>query len=179
MSTKKKMRHPSAYTKQILALIDEYESETGDKSGDLMRVARWLRDEDRMDPPKYDPVKALAKVLANASRQDYVADENGEPVRRRHCYVASPASNDEQKVFSWFKIEEATPEKMKLSVNYRRNGTLLDILQLVRDVNFYNKNYNPGDAIPVDANFQPDVDELSLPAEYQDEPDSYDDDDES
>jgi hypothetical protein len=174
MTTKKKMRHPSAYTKKVLALIDEYEVATDDHSGDLVKTAKWLRDNHRMDDPEYDPVKALAKVLANASRQDYIEDDNGEPVRRRHCYVVTPASDSQQKVFSWFKIEDATPEKMKLSVNYRRNGTLLDIMQLVRDVNYYNKNYNPGDAIPVDANFQPDVDEMSHPAEYQDEPDEDD-----
>ena len=37
-------------------------------------------------------------------------------------------------------------------------------------MNFYNKNYNPGEPIPVEANFQPDVDELSLSPNYMDAP---------
>lgn len=162
---RKKLKTPSGYTKRVLALIDKYEDETGDKSGDLVKIAKWLMSTQQMDPPEHDPVKALAKVLANACRQDYITDDNGEPVRRRHAYVVS--SDERQTTFSWFKIEDATPEKMKLSVNYRRNGTLLDLLQLVRDVNHYNKRYNPGDAIVVDGNFQPDLDELSLPPDYQ------------
>jgi hypothetical protein len=69
MTTKKKMRHPSEWTKKVLSLIDEYETATGDKSGDLMKVAKWLRDHDKMDPPKYDPIKALAKVLPDGRHQ--------------------------------------------------------------------------------------------------------------
>jgi len=169
MSTRKKRRSSSAYMKRLVALLDHYEDTTGDKSGDLIAAAKWLHDAGMLDPPKYDPIKAMAKMLAVASRQDYLIDDNGDPVRHRHCYISG--TDGKQATFKWFKIEDATPEKMKLSINYRRNGTLLDILQLVRDVNHYNKHYNPGDEIIVDANFQPDVDELGLPDEYSDEPD--------
>lgn len=167
--TPKKMRPPSSYTRQVLALMDEYEATTGDRSGDLHKMAEWLDHNGKMVPPAYSRTKALAKMLAIAARQDYIENEKGEPVRRRHCYILS-AGESEQSTFSWFKIEDATPDKMKLSVNYRRNGTLRDILQLVRDVNYFNAHHNPGEPIPVNANFQSDIDELSLPTEYQDEP---------
>lgn len=168
MSIRKKRRKPSEYTKAVLALIDEYEAKTGDDSGDLHKAAQWLHDNGKFDPPKYDPVRMIAKKLATACRQDYIEDENGEPVRRRHAYTTK--TGDNQKTFSWFKIEDATPEKMRLSAQGRRNGTLMDILQLVRDVDYFNKNYNPGDDIQVDANFTADIDELRMPAEYPDSP---------
>lgn len=164
----KKMPKKSNYTMRVLALIDEYEAATGDTSGDLMKIAAWLLDNKKFDPPTPNPVKAIARRLATASRQDYVPDENGEPVRRRHVY--SIKSSGGQRCFSWFKIEEATPDKMRLSVQHRRTGTLLDILQLVRDVDYYNKHHNPGAPIPVDANFDADIVELRLPRDYSDEP---------
>ena len=46
---------------------------------------------------------------------------------------------------------------------------------MVRDLNYFNKNYNPGDAIEVDVDFRPDVAELSLPPEYSDEPPDQED----
>jgi hypothetical protein len=172
----KRMPKKSAYTKRVLALIDEYEATTGDKSGDLIKTAAWLLNNGKFDPPAPDPVKAIAKRLASASRQDYIADENGEPVRRRHVYSHKVSG---QRCFEWFKIEEATPDKMRMSVQHRRTGTLLDILQLVRDVDYYNKNFNPGDPIPVDPNFDPDIVELRLPRDYSDSPpdEERDDDD--
>jgi hypothetical protein len=48
---------------------------------------------------------------------------------------------------------------------------------MVRDVDYYNKNYNPGDPIPVDVNFDPDIIELRMPRDYSDEPPDEDDDD--
>jgi hypothetical protein len=166
MNPRKKMRKKSEYTRRVLALIDEYEATTGDKSGDLIKAARWLMQQGKFDPPEIDPVKAIAKRLAIACRQDYIENENGEPVRRRHVYAAKTGG---QKFFSWFRIEDATPEKMRMSVQHRRTGTLLDILQLVRDVDYYNDFYNPGEPIPVDVNFEPDVIELRLPRDYPDE----------
>lgn len=138
---RKKMRSPSESTKAKLRLIDEYAEKTGDDSGNLIKVARWVHAQGMLPPPPYDPIKLIAKSLANACRQDYVEDENREPVRRRHAYI--PKADPDQKTFSWFKIEEATPEKMRLSAQGRRNGTLQDMLQLVRDINFYKQKLQP------------------------------------
>lgn len=178
MAAKKKVRKPSEFTKQLLGFIDQYEKETGDLSGNMTKVAQWLYNKNMMDPPPFDPIKAIAKRLTNAMRQDYIEDENKQPIRRRHAYpVKGP---DEQLTFAWFKIEEATPEKMRLSAQGRRTQSLLDMLQLVRDVNYYNNHYNPGDAIQVDANFMPDIEELSMPSEYPDSPpEDHDDDDDT
>jgi hypothetical protein len=170
----KKCPKMSEATKDKLRLIDEYEKSTGDKSGNLMLVAHWAHKEGKFPPPAYNPVKLIAKSLATACRQDYIDTEKG-PVRRRHAYI--PKGDPNQKTFSWFKIEDATPEKMKLSSQGRRNGTLLDLLQLVRDLDYYNDNYNPGDPIEVDPDFTPDIEELRMPPEYPDSPpdDSGDD----
>ncbi|RIK84394.1 MAG: hypothetical protein DCC68_01570 [Planctomycetota bacterium] len=169
MATGRKRGTSSARIKQILSLIDEYESETGDHSGDLMLVAKWLWHEGKFRLPKYDPIKRIASYLASASRQDYFANENGEPVRRRHAYPVESAEG-KQTTFAWFKIEDATPEKMRLSASARRNGTLGDILQLVRDVDYFNRHHNPGDPIEVPTDFTADVAEARFPTTYPDAP---------
>ncbi len=170
MTVGRKRRTSGARVKQLLSLIEDYEKETGDSSGDLMLVAKWLFNEDKFRLPKYEPIKRIANSLASASRQDYFANEQGEPVRRRHACPVEGGDGARQQTFTWFKIEDATPEKMRISASARRNGTLGDILQLVRDVDYFNRHYNPGDAIEVPTDFTADVAEARLPTEYPDAP---------
>jgi len=172
--SKKKCPKISELTKTKLRFVDDYAKKTGDYSGDLMKVARWVYAEKLMDAPPYDPIKAIAKSLANACRQDYIENDNKEPVRRRHAYI--PKGTESQGTFSWFKIEDATPEKMKLSAQGRRNGTIQDLLQLVRDVDYFNDKHNPGDPIQIELDFTDDIAELRMPDEYPDTPPGDDED---
>jgi hypothetical protein len=70
----------------------------------------------------------------------------------------------------WFKMENATPEDMRLSAQARRRGTRADVFQIVRDVKYYNSHYNPGDPIQLDFNFNKDIEEQQFPTEYPDAP---------
>jgi hypothetical protein len=163
MSEKKRPRLLSWYTKQLLGVIDQYTAETGDKLPDLHEVAAWGYGKRIIEPPQRDVIKQLARDLARAARQDYIEDENGEPVRRRFSY--KEPRGDVQLTF-WFKMEDGTPERMRRSAQGRRNGTLMDILQLDRDLRYYNKHHNPGDPIQLSFNFDPDVEEHRLPPDY-------------
>lgn len=166
MRPRKKPRSKSSRTRELLAEIDKYIQETGTKEPDLREVAaRAYRR--GMVPMLRDPIKQLAREMALASRQDFITDENGEPVRRRHAFVEK--RGEEQLTF-WVRIEEATPERMRLSAARRRNGTLMDLFQLDRDLQYYNKHYNPGDPILFEPNFRPDIEERRLPPDYPDAP---------
>jgi len=85
----------------------------------------------------------------------------------RHAYVET--RGDKQYRF-WFRMEDGTPEKMRLSAMSRRNGSLMDVMQIVRDVNYFNKNHNPGDPIQLDFNYNKDIVERNMPPEYPDSP---------
>ena len=167
MPARKKPRPLSLYNKQILQFVDEYERETGESAEDLMAVAQWAHKNGKWEPRPRNPVKELARDLARASRQDYITDEQGEPVRRRHSY---PVLRGEVQLTFWVKIENATPEKMKLSLQGRRNGALADVLQADRDRRYYNAHYNPGDPIQMSWNFDLDVEERQYPDEYPEGP---------
>jgi hypothetical protein len=167
MSGRKKPRKQSDYYRQLLKVVDEYTVETGIKMPDLMEVAAWGFRNGKLAPPPQNVIRQIARMLSRACRQDYIPDENGEPVRRRH--VVKETKGDQQLTF-WFKIEDATPDQMRLSAALRRNGSLADMFQLDRDVCYYNKHFNPGDPIQLDFNFNPDIAERHLPTEYDETP---------
>jgi hypothetical protein len=164
---RKKPRSQSSYNRQVLAIIDRYIAETGDKNPDYHTVAAWAYRLELIEPPPYSVVKQIARSMARASRDDYITDDNGEPVRRRMNFTEQ--RGDKQMAF-WFKMEDATPEKMRLSAMRRRNGTLMDVLQLHRDIKYFNAKHNPGDPLLFDANFNPDIEEREQPPEYPEGP---------
>lgn len=163
----KRPRRLSAYTRQLLAIVDQYMVETGDASPDLYDVAQWARAHGIMDSPQVDVVRIMARALARACRQDYIEDENGEPVRRRH---AVKETRGDRQLTLWPKMEDMTPENFRLSLTSRRNGTVQDALQIERDKRYFNNHYNPGDAIELDFNLNLDIEEHFMPGDYPDEP---------
>jgi hypothetical protein len=160
--------------KRLLRIVDEYIDETGIHDVDLNDVAAWALKTNRVSQSRYDPVKQLRREMQRVSRQDYVEDDNGQPVRRRHSYKIK---NGEVQHTLWAKIEEITPRKMRMSAQGRRRSILADVLQLKRDLAFYNLKYNPGDPIQPSFNFDPDSAESELPTEYIDTPPSEDEED--
>jgi hypothetical protein len=70
----------------------------------------------------------------------------------------------------WVKIEEATPHQMHVSAQARRKGVLMDVLQIDRDLGYFNNHHNPGDPIQMSWDFNADVDEQHMPTEYPDAP---------
>lgn len=174
MIPKKKPRQLSTYTKQLLAIVDKYTAATGDTEPDLRTVARWAHAQGLMDTPPVDVIRLMARALARACRQDFIVDENGEPVRRRH---AIRESRGDQQLTLWPKMETMTPEKFRVSLTSRRNATVQDALQIERDKRYFNNHYNPGDPIEMDYNLNPDVEEYFLPSEYPDTPPEEDQDD--
>jgi len=134
---KQKTHQNSSYINQMMNIIDRYVEEAGEKTYDLHDVASWAYQKKLLQPRPRNIINDLAKQLAIAARQDYITDEDGEPVRHRHAIRLK--QRGKQLTF-WFKMEDATPENMRLSAQARRRGTLADVLQIYRDIKYYNKN---------------------------------------
>lgn len=173
MTTKK--RSKTQWVRDRLAIIDKYSEATGQKNVDLRDAASWAHRNGLMDLQPVDVIKRLAKELASASRQDYIEDENGEPVRLRH---AVKIIEGEKQFTFWFLMKDATPEQMRLTAQARRRGALSDVMQIERDLRYYNKHFNPGDPIQMSFNYDPDVAEHFMPTEYPDTPPGGNDDEE-
>jgi len=155
--------------------INSYVAETGETTVDLRLVAEWAIRKGLWEPPKINAIRHLARDLSRAARQDYIEDENGEPVRRMHAYTVK--CGDQQMTF-WVGIESGTPHQIRLSAQQRRNGILLDCFQLERDVRYYNNHHNPGDPVPCCLNFEPDIAEKRMPTDYPEAPPEGEEEDE-
>jgi hypothetical protein len=167
ISNRKKPTGLSRYTRELLQIVDRYVEETGDKEPDLRDAARWAHAEGLLETPSIDVIRVMARALARACRQDYIVDENGEPVRRRH---AVREERGQEQMTLWPKIEDMSPQKMRKSLQVRKQGTLQDALQIERDRRYFNTHYNPGDPIPMDYNLNPDIEEHFLPSVYPEKP---------
>jgi hypothetical protein len=165
--TKKRPHKLSSYTRALLSIVDQYTEQTGELEPDLYEVAKWAAENDLMDTPVVDVTRIMSRALARACRQDYIVDENGEPVRRRHA--VKETRGDKQLTF-WPLMENMTPEKFRVSLTARRNGCTQDVLQMERDKRYFNTHYNPGDPIQMDFDFNADVEEHFMPSHYPDSP---------
>src|SRR4051812_28913400 len=108
MNEHKGSRALSTFTRLLLSYMEDYVAETGIHDVDLNALAFWAYSKGLVDLPKTDVIKQIARMFQRAARQDYVDDENGEPVRMRHPYRIK--QGEEQMVF-WFKMDDTTPEK--------------------------------------------------------------------
>jgi hypothetical protein len=168
MSAKKKSPRPlSPMTKQLLQIADDYRSETGLNEIDPLALAAWAQANNRADLPRQSVIRTLARAFSRAMREDYIEDDQGEPVRNRHAY--KKGDGPKQQVM-WFLMEEATPEKMRLSAGWRRRGIQAGCFQLDRDLDYFNKNYNLGEPLEVSYDFSQDVAERKEYGEYDDTP---------
>jgi len=165
MSAKKKRHIASSFQKQLLKFVDEYAAATEQDDVDLRDVARWAIETGRY-VPTHNPVKQLARDMQAASRQEYVEDDNGELVRRRHSYKVRVG--DVQHTL-WSKMEKISRKHMHMSASGRRRSLLAGCIQLQRDLAYYNLRFNPGDPLQPSFNFEPDLEEHTLPTEYIDE----------
>lgn len=157
----------SSYNRQLQRIMHQYCDETGIKELDWDAVILWAESKGMITPRMVDPRKKLKQDMARAAREDYIYDDNGEPVRRMHAYVVS---NGDRQLTLWGHIEDLTPQKWRASMGIRRRGYRSGILQCDRDNQHYNKHHNPGDSIDLDWNFNPDVQENRMPTEYPDAP---------
>jgi hypothetical protein len=168
MSSKKPRKKTStSYAKHLQEFINQYIDETGNQTIDMRHVAAWALRKGLWEPQPEDNIKRLARDLSRAARQDYIEDDDSQPVRRLHAFKIK--QGDVQLTF-WVTIEDASPAQMRNASQWRRNGILADCIQVDRDLRHYNKHFNPGDPISVELNFGKDVEEKRQPGEYKDSP---------
>jgi len=148
--------------------IDDWMIETGATEIDMRKVAQWGISNNRFEPEPYDPVKAYARRLARSARVEHYTDPQGREVRKKHCYIIIDASG--QRCWRWVDITTAIPDNMQRAFQQRRHSALGDVVQLNKDIQSYNDNNSHGVQLEFDFNFNDDLEELSHPTDYPDEP---------
>jgi hypothetical protein len=116
-----------------------YREKTGESEIDLRKVAEFAIRFGFPLPPPVNPIDRLAKLFAEAARQEIRHDtKTGRPYRANHA-VQKPSVAG-QLVFSWIDIDDpvTTPQNMRKSLVTRREQMVDDGLQLTLDMDHWN-----------------------------------------
>jgi hypothetical protein len=104
-----------------------YREETGIVDLDLDVVLIWAEAKGLVTKPTVDPWQKLKRDMAVAAREEYITDDNGNPVRRNHAYTIK--QGERQHLF-WGCIEDMTPQKWRNSMQHRRRSGRSDFVRL-------------------------------------------------
>lgn len=152
----KRKKPLTGYKRDLLKIVDNYMHLFQQRSPNMLAVAIWAYENKHMKLPRIDLFRIMARNLSKACREDFILDENGEPVHRR---IGLPSGRKRQQgLFRQF-IEDVEPKEMHGALQMRRTGAVKDSLQIERDRRYYNKHVNPGDPIELDYNYNIDVEE--------------------
>ena len=167
LETPVRERHGNA---KMLYLVELYKREHGVETVRLDEVANWAIANGHYRPEPIDPAKTLRREMAKAMKNEYFFDEQGREVRKYH---AVRKTDGEHSYSEWAAMPDADPGHMRMSGQQRRQYLLSGCRQHKLDFDSYNDNNKFGAKIPLwDYNFNPDLEELSLPTHWpMDKPD--------
>ena len=146
---------------------------------DPARVAIWGYEAGIWRPTETDPREVLRRKLVRALRHQYITDPQGREVHANFSAfeeVMTPEGPKRRSKF--YGAFEAPPEVARQALALDRKLALNTVLQMKLDFDSYNDNNTFGATLdPLDVNFQKDLDEMSLPDEYDPDLEEEEDDD--
>lgn len=152
--------------------IEAYVLATGDIRWTVPKVSAWIIETNRCNIRRETLQRMIARRLRKvAGRAKFFDHEKGRWIRKYH-----PQQLGEQQPMLYSTMEEiGGPEQMKESVKVRRTNIASRVCQGVDDVDYYNRNLNPGDPIVFETDFTHDVEDRVHPTLYNDVPPEEDD----
>lgn len=167
MSKERRGRKKSEkYERDLEQGIADYIAATGDQSWTLLKVADWMIRQKKWEQERESAARQLTRHLRRVARRvRIIDDETGKEVRKYHAFRLG----DHQPML-WAEMESITPEQMNESKTMRRNTFAGGIIQLARDLDHFNRKYNPGDPIIFNSDFTKDIEDDAHPSDYDDTP---------
>lgn len=124
-------------SKEMQRLIRHYREETGEEAVDMKKIAKWAAGKGWPLPTPTDPLDLLAKQFSKAARQETKKDEvTGLPYRVNHSFTTNHGS---EQLHLWIDIDSASRGPMHKSVTGRREQMIGDGMQLLNDVEHWNR----------------------------------------
>ena len=119
-------------------------------------------------PRETSPQEILRRKLCRALRHQYVIDPQNREVRANFAAVEEVMTEEGPKRRSrFYPIFDAPPEVARQSLALNRKQALATVQQMKLDFDSYNDNNNfHAHLDPLDLDFNKDIAEMSLPAEY-------------
>lgn len=148
--------HSRSYAEQLQALADRYFSETSQGTATAKEIATWALANGHWDPPANLVLRKCREDIANAMREQYLKNDDGQPVRAKH--VARFRKGDTQQHL-WADVHTAPRSFMVRAFRQRREQIVGDCRQLSRDVDYYNTKHPSEAPIQTVFDFTDDVEE--------------------
>jgi hypothetical protein len=149
-----------SYNEQLRNLGNQFfeEHQNGATAKEIMR---WAYERGLWQAHPDDLFRLGAEQLARAMRDDLVKDPQGREVRSKHVVIED---REGEQLPIWVDWKFATRDQMESSFQNRRRGIVSGCIQLRKDVDSYNENFNTGVPIQIPLNFANDVEEAFLVA---------------
>lgn len=166
----------------MLYLRDQYLKSFPDQRPPLdpKRIATWAYEQGLWKPRDTDPREVLRRKMVRAFRTEYITDPQNREVRASIARVEEVITPDGPKrMAKFYPVFEAPPDLARQHYQIERRLAVENAVQLDLELASYNDN-NIFDATlnPLDWNLTPDIEEKSLPTEYDPYGDDEDGDDE-
>ncbi len=165
MRRSRKKPKDTKYDRDLENFIYRYVSETGDCAWTTEKVAAWAIKRELWAQEQTCAIRQLASHLSRVAGRVYIKDDDGNKVRYYHPY---PPGKDQPML--WEGMDTISVENMNRSKTVKRDGIAGRVIQVVRDLDHFNKHHNPGEPLLFDSNFGPEVEEAKHPTEFKDVP---------
>jgi hypothetical protein len=169
-------------SRRMLFLLDKYRQAFPNEQPpiDPRRVSRWAYETGLWKPVETDPREVLRRKLCRALRYQYITDPQGREVRANYAAIEEVMTPEGPKRMSkWYPIFKAPPEVARQALSLDRRQALATVQQMKLDFDSYNDNNEFGAVLaPLDLDFNKDIEEMSLPVEYDPDPFGDEEDDE-
>lgn len=154
----------SAYSNQVKAYLERYQSEIAGEDGliDPHAVAEWAYKNGLHKPSLKTVIDAIAADIAQVFREEYRTDALGQRYRAKHA-VRSKQGNKTMSLWADMDDSRAPQEHFVRSFAQRRQQIVGDCFQLKTDVDVYNNKHPGQQPIQIPLDFTYDVEELQIP----------------
>lgn len=162
-------------SRRMLFIIDKYKEHFPNEPLpiDPRKIAEWAYDQCLWVPREIEPREILRRKLSRAFRHQYLLDPQGREVRANYAAIEEIMTPDGPKRSArFYPIFKAPLEVARQALALDRKQALATVQQMKIDFDSYNENNEHGALLPpLDLDFNKDIEEMSLPVDY--DPDLY------
>jgi hypothetical protein len=155
----------------MVFLMDKYSKAFPDEPLPLdpAKVAKWAYATGEWKPKETPPEEVLRRKLCRALRHRYMVDPQGREVRSYFAAVEEVMTPEGLKRASrFYPLFKAPVNVVRQALALDRRQALATAIQMKLDFDSYNENNELGEVLePLDLDFNKDIQEMSLPSEYE------------
>ena len=152
----------TGYRERMRQFANEFFEQNGGKPARRGEIAAWIIRHREWEPPKNILHRMCAEDIAKAMREEYVTNDNGQPVRVKHAF---PVICDGKQRMFWGDVRKLPREQSVAGLQQRRQQIVSECCQLKRDEDFVNDLHPDAEPHQTIFDFTEDVAEAMYVAE--------------